>query len=361
MNPLGPAQRAVELGLKWPRYLYRETRKDGIDGMRNVMRWTGKTAVEEVSRWGVRNVHNPGTPIWEADWEVLVIMDACRVDLLEEVVDSGTDHGVVTSADSVGTFTSLGSKSSDWLRRNFTESYRDEIERTAYVTGNPFTAKAGLDDDTAIIQEAKKTGNMDIVERNVARTGRPNLGVEPAILDEVWKTDWDDDISTIPARQITDRAIATWRDRPAHVDRMVIHYMQPHGPFVEDPELGEYGDADDFGTGFGNLWYQAGDTISVDRIWEAYRDNLEYVLEDVAILLENLDADHVVLSADHGNAVGEFDVYGHPWDVVLPEIRRVPWIETSATDTEQYVPDVEPATEATDSDIEDRLADLGYM
>ena len=361
MALLGPAKRAVELGLKWPRYMYREARRDGVDGVRNVVTWTEKTAVEEVSRWGVRNVHNPGTPIWAVDWDVLVIMDAGRVDLLPAVVDRGTDRGVVTGADSAGTFYSLASKSSDWLRRNFTEAYRDEIERTAYVTGNPFTAEAGLDDDTAIINEVKKTGNMAIAERNVPRTGRPNLGVEPAILDEVWKTEWDDDISTIRARPITDRAIATWRDRPEHVDRMIIHYMQPHGPFVNYPELGEYGDADDFGSGFGNLWYQAGKTISPDRIWEAYRDNLEYVLEDVALLLDNLDADDVVLSADHGNAVGEFGVYGHPWDVVLPSIRRVPWIETSGVDTNSYEPDMEPATETVDSDIEDRLADLGYM
>ena len=362
MNPIQPAKRAVELGLKWPRFMYQQAQEDGMDGVVFGLEETRKAALSEVSRGFVRHVHNPGRSIWDEDWDILVIIDACRVDLAREVAERGTDHGVIGHPANVDTFWSLGSKSSDWLRRTFTEEYRDEIERTAYVTGNPFTSEADPDSDASIVMEAHRTGTADLMRENVARTGRPNMAVEPAIIDEVWKSHWDDDVSTIPARPITDRAIATWRERPDHVDRMIVHYMQPHGPFINYPHLGDYGDADDFGMGFGDLWGEkAGKTVSEETIWEAYRDNLEYVLEDVDLLLENMAADDVVITADHGNAVGELGFYGHPWDIILPEIRRVPWIRTTGRDTNSYEPAEEAAGETVDSDVEDRLADLGYM
>ncbi|XVH31259.1 hypothetical protein ACNS7O_12810 [Haloferacaceae archaeon DSL9] len=354
-----PLRRFVELAGRWPSFMYRRTAEDGVDGFKHGLVTTERYFITGVSQNAVKEIHNPGTSIWERDWDVLLILDACRVDLARE---AAADHAVIGGRENVGTLWSLASKSSDWMRRTFTEEYRDEIERTAYVTGNPFTSEAEIGDDSSVVQEARRTRNLEVAERNIAKTGRPNFEVEPAILEEVWKTHWDDELRTIPARPLTDRAIGTWRDRPETVDRMIVHYMQPHGPFVPHPDLGNYGDASDFGTGFGDLWRQAGDTIPVETIWEAYRDNLDYVLEDVALLVENIDAENVVISADHGNAVGEFGFYGHPFDVVLPCIRRVPWIETTARDTGSYEPVFDAESDSdVDSDVEDRLADLGYL
>lgn len=339
--------------------MYERTRQDGFDGFKDGLNTTRSYLLSGLSRNFVTEIHNPGTSIWEEDWDILVILDACRVDLMREVA---SDHDVVGGPENVGTFWSLGSKSSDWMRRTFVEAYRDQIERCAYVTGNPFTAEAELGDGSAIIEEARRTKNLDIVGRNIEKTGRPNIEVEPAILNEVWKRKWDDNIRTIPARALTDEAIQTWRERPENVDRMIVHYMQPHSPFVNYPNLGNYGDSTDFGDGFGDIWNLAGGTIPKETIWEAYRDNLDYVLEDVELLLENVDAERVVLTADHGNAVGELGYYGHPWDIILPCIRRVPWVETSASDSGSYDPDTTERGEPTDADgVEERLVDLGYL
>jgi len=62
----------------------------------------------------------------------------------------------------------------------------------------------------------------------------------PAVLDEVWTYAWDNELNTIPARPITDRAISTWRQED--VNKMIVHYMQPHVPFIDRPDLGTYGD-----------------------------------------------------------------------------------------------------------------------
>lgn len=282
-----------------------------------------------LSRGFVNNVHNPGTPIWERDWDVLLILDACRTDLMREVAH---EYEFIGNAEKVGTHWSVASKSSDWLRRTFIPEYADKINRTAYVTGNPFTAKI-------------------------------DLSVGPTILDEVWKYAWDDEHHTVPARPLTNQAIKTWRNRDDHgIDRMIVHYMQPHGPFIHNPEIGDYGQPEDFGHGFGDMWTRIGDEYTVEEVWAAYRDNLRYVLDDVEIVLRNLDADQVAISADHGNEVGKFGVYGHPHDLLLPSIRRVPWVVTQGEDTGEYTVEATRAesVDMTDEEVQERLQSLGY-
>lgn len=315
--------RTVVRPIKLPGYVYRHVRADGIDGVRTAGEKISADLLAGFSRGYVDHVGNIGRPVWDREWDVLLVLDACRVDLLRSVAG---EYPFLGEPDAVGTHWSVASKSSDWLRRTFSSEYEEVIGETAYVTGNPFTAKVPLD-------------------------------VEPAILDEVWRYGWDEELSTIPAPPLTDRAISTWRDED--VSRMIVHYMQPHGPFVPHPDLGSYGDPDDFGDGFGDLWAKAGDEISTDTIWEAYRDNLRYVLDDVELLVNNVDAEQIVLTADHGNAIGEFGVYGHPQDVLLPSIRRVPWARTSGRDTGAHRPNMERDTGPTD--VEDRLEHLGYV
>jgi glucan phosphoethanolaminetransferase (alkaline phosphatase superfamily) len=87
------------------------------------------------------------------------------------------------------------------------------------------------------------------------------------------------------------------------------------------------------------------------------------VLDDVELLLENLDAETVVISSDHGNAIGEWGLYGHPTHVPLSCLVDVPWYRTTAEDIrthepESRDPDQEPLTS---EEVKDRLADLGYM
>ena len=97
-------------------------------------------------------------------------------------------------------------------------------------------------------------------------------------------------------------------------------------------------------------------------MWAAYRANLRYALDDVEVLLDNLDAERVVLTADHGNGVGEFGVYGHPSDLLVPTaIRRVPWVDTTARDTGDHDPAVwGESTTPADENVKEQLRALGY-
>lgn len=94
-------------------------------------------------------------------------------------------------------------------------------------------------------------------------------------------------------------------------------------------------------------------------MWEAYLATLRYVLDDVALLLENVDAERVVITADHGEAFGEWGFYGHTVGCPHPVVRRVPWVETTATDEETHESAVTPEVDAA-FDRDQHLRDLGY-
>jgi hypothetical protein len=263
-----------------------------------------------------------GTPIFELDWDVLVILDGCRPDLIAEVVDQ---YEFLPSE--IPTIYSVGSRSDTWMERNFSAEYHKELSRTAYVTGNPYS-------------------DSKCVERDFG------------LLDEVWRYAWDDELGTVPADSITDRGVAVGRE--GEFNQLIIHYMQPHFPSIPEP-IAEGIDLETFGTNWNSVWdlIRAG-SISETVVWESYQANLEYVLDSVRILLSNLDADRVVLTADHGNAFGEWGFYGHPINKPVPVLRRVPWILTKAEDRGDYQPDID-TNKNQSTEVKDRLRSLGYV
>jgi hypothetical protein len=268
-----------------------------------------------------------GANVYGREWDVLVVLDACRADSLRAVADD------VEYVGDVETVRSVGSSSSEWLENTF--GGRAETARTVMVTGNTWTDRY-LEADAF------------------------------AALDEVWKYAWDDNLGTVPAAAVTDRAVALARDRDP--DRLVVHYMQPHHPFVPDPVAGDGGMAR---TGDhsndANPWVllRRGD-VSVERVREAYRANLEYVLSEVATLVGNVSG-RVAITADHGNLFGEWGLYGHPMCTPVPALLSVPWAETTGEDSRSHTPTIEPPEPlpvgrvyGADTDGE-RLAALGYL
>lgn len=267
--------------------------------------------------------YNYGETIHERDWDVLIVLDACRADLMSEVIE---DYDFINSSEP---FVSAASTSEEWMEKTFL-SYPEETSEIAYITGNPFSDEY-LDESMF------------------------------AEFDEVWKYAWDREMGTIPARPITDRAIHYKRSNPN--GKLVIHYMQPHYPFVDQP-MDEGMSLDTFGSqDTDTVWDKLRrGKIAKQDVWERYRDNLKYVLEDVELLVQSVDSTNVVITADHGNALGEYGVYGHPGYAPLPSIKRVPWVQSTATDTGDYDPKTkaELMVSQTSEDVEERLQDLGY-
>src|SRR6056297_1142886 len=183
----------------WYQDTVERVEQDGLEGIRE--------SVYQLYLGGLRRIdgmYEYGTPVFEREWDVLVILDACRADMMQAVADE-------YDLDGEGIY-SNASYSKSWMERNFTPQYDDEKRKTAYVTGNPFSAEAVQADEFADLRE-------------------------------VWRYTWDSEVGTIHPRPITDHAVDVWRDHAPN--RMIVHYMQPHGPFVPSPDLAAgFGDAD---------------------------------------------------------------------------------------------------------------------
>lgn len=137
--------------------------------------------------------------------------------------------------------------------------------------------------------------------------------------------------------------------------------MQPHFPSFPDP-LGSAINLETFGREWEAVWNELEQGhITKSEIWNSYKSNLRYVLDSVEILLQNIEADSVVLSADHGNAFGELGLYGHPINKPAPVLRRVPWVQVEAEDSQTYFPDYDTETQNQAADVSKRLRDLGYL
>lgn len=99
--------------------------EEGIRGFRYVLdqAWMG------ILR-GLSPLFEEGTNVYEKDWDVLLVLDACRVDVMEEVASE------YEFLDHPGTHRSTASTSGEWMRTTFTEEYIHEIENTIYITAN---------------------------------------------------------------------------------------------------------------------------------------------------------------------------------------------------------------------------------
>jgi hypothetical protein len=262
-----------------------------------------------------------GVPIWDRDWDVLIILDACRTDEMNEVANDYEFLEKYTSHNSIG------SNSGQWMRRNFNDTYREEMQKTALVTGNAKTFAINNQDDFEI-------------------------------LDEVWRYAWENNDEMFEPKYITDRAISISRQKDP--EKLIVHYMQPHLPFL--PYFDGTFRTKLHSEGI-NQWRDARVGLrDWDTMWSQYIDNLEYVLEYVELLLNSIDAETVVISADHGEAVGEWGIYGHP-DIPMRVLREVPWVVTSAEDTGEYEPESThggSAQKETHISREDQLKALGY-
>ncbi len=296
-----------------------------------------------------------GTSIFDRDWDLCIILDTCRVDAIRQIAD---EYSYINGVDRT---VSVGASSPEWMAQTFRCKWRDTLQDTAYLTSNAWIEKV-LDDglqpndkyhDYRILRYLREYGKFDLIDP--AELGR---------LEKIWKyvpeekkLGEEDDPHNLrqggaPPRYVTDRAIAVGRG--FEYDRLVLHYMQPHAPYTNRTREGR--ESEDFHKNPFDFLREGG---GKEQVWNAYLDELRYVLDDIELLLSNIDAEKVVISADHGEAFGEYGLYEHRSGSLHPKVRFVPWIVTSANDTESYSPRIEPV-EQRDVSTDDMLRALGY-
>lgn len=319
----------------------------------------------------------------------IVVLDACRYDVFSEVYDEYTS----------------GTLQPVWSTAGWTGAYVEQTWTERY--------------DLTYLGAATHVSDHSFEFRD--RAYRPSEHIDRIV--QLWKTDWNPVYGTVHPENVTDAALAeATRDGPT---RMVVHYMQPHSPYIGETKIlpweiderhrsetidelardaaarANASDRDaeaavdeldpaeidfetvveyDLGPRQFQQWQAARPTDSIrsrihtgeiaDRMLRrAYRDNLRLVLREVDRLVSRLDC-AVVVTSDHGEFLGESGRYFHP-DTHDPLVREIPWLEvaadrigTESIEDEYYEMDLQDIlnVEAVDDKtFEDRLEALGYI
>lgn len=248
-----------------------------IDNLRGSFRFA-RTIERVLMRFGLERVDDKAEGIFEREWDNLIVLDACRSDLYDEV------NGETESR------FCLGSKTPEFLARNFEEKNYDIV----YISANPFVSPDSL---------------------------KKNVGKEDPFVDvyDVYNTDWSDEEGTVPPENVIKHVRSAEKLFPDK--KKIIHFMQPHWPFVG-------GDLNAEGLGGvdkQDVWSKSRrGVLDKDEVWKAYKENLEYVMSYVDEAADILSGKTVVTS-DHGNLVGEYNLYGHPSKGKVRQLREVPW------------------------------------
>lgn len=297
------------------------------------------------SRWRI------GENVFSRQWDALVILDTCRVDALREVAPEYDFLGPI------GSIRSVGGATPEWIAATFTDAHVEQTRRTCYLSG---TAQArGVLEER--LPSRRSLSESHLTYKLLSRFDTVDID-DVGRVEYLFEYDSEDDRSRFghpggltPPRYVTDRGVAVGRE--GDFERIVLHYMQPHSPYVanaarEDRDL-EPHEADPL-----RYLRETGDR---GPVWESYLDELRSVLDEVAVFVENFDGD-VAITADHGEAFGEWGIYGHMIGSLHPNVRTVPWVTTAASDSGTHSPTVDSFDDRTGTDgtTEEILESLGY-
>ena len=233
------------------------------------------------------------------DWNVLIILDACRGDYFARFAGPGE---IVRSAAVCTT---------RWVHAVIgAGAIRGPL---VYFNANP------------------------VVTRELINLGGPGkFGIrEVQVWDHGWSKVGPKRIPTVHPGTVTHEVVRflEGRNQPA---RMVVHYVQPHSPYIGDTPLA-VGRSGQFAHELGKACRRLPrpDRLAADGkldwalLRQAYVDNLRLVWTWTKWLMHHpLIKGKVVVTSDHGEVLGEHGgEFGHECHWRYDELWRVPWLE----------------------------------
>jgi hypothetical protein len=288
-----------------------------------------KSVLRELNRLGhtrlrTRDYNPDGICVFDEDWDNLIILDACRYDLFAERSDlSGTLEGRVSRAGATQEF----------IRSNFANRH---LHDTVYLTANSWFNRVKKEIDS----EVYKLIDLHLEDPD----GRYH----------------HDEFKVVPPDVMTEHAAEVAEEYPNK--RLVIHYIQPHHPFIGPTGREHF----QHHTASMSELIAESDGVTPALVRRAYAENLDIVLSSVADLLPSLPGT-TVISADHGEMVGErhdfvpVRDYGHHPGIYNDSLTRVPWHIVESGSRKRIVPESPEDDEEVDVELlTQRLIDLGY-
>jgi len=242
-----------------------------------------------------------GVDVMREDWDNLIILDALRADVCRQY--SPEDW-------TVKTINSPATHSWSFMKQSYAGR---KLHDTVMISANPFVNDLPASTFHAVHYVQKADGSVP----------DPETVTEAAL-----------------------EAIVTYPSK-----RLIIHYMQPHAPYLHHDDPSPRYPFD-----------RARATGDLETLRSDYVQNFLAVQSSVIDLLPRMSG-LSVLTADHGEALGEsyrglrrFE-HGH----AIPEVYRVPWVEFTNGERPSIKPEPPiPETNIDEEQREKQLAALGY-
>jgi len=317
--------------------------------------------------------------VMEKDWDYLIVLDACRYDYFSELCRSYLRGNLEK-------LISLGSSTLEWCKKSFQEVYSDVI----YISSNPYINSKG---------EVEGFNARDHFCKVI----------------DVWDWGWNDEFGTVHPKTVNEAVKSLKDDYPNK--RFIIHYLQPHAPYLgynsrifgfPRPQIGRgahplvgiqnYGVFQVSLVRLLAILTKPAEVLAGNPLWkicellnlppvspmdatrrqfgdtglrQAYIQNLRRVLEYVTRLVENLSG-VIVITADHGERLGERGRYSHVSGCRDSLLLEVPWFVVDKAIRRKHNQDEEKNNASTRRNLEKlekegeerirkRLRELGYL
>lgn len=272
------------------------------------------------------NSKSDAIKVFEEDWDNLIILDGCRYDLFIEAFNQ--------SLYDVEKKISGGSTTMEFLEFNVSECLLDDV---VWVSANPWVSDY-----------------TDSIFKVI----------------HVWNKGWNEEYETVMPETMFKyglNAANEYTDK-----RIIIHFMQPHFPFLGETseKLPDHRSI----TGGGKIstnddptvWdHLDKDNVKKDIIWKCYKENLDIVLPYAQKLIDNLEG-RTVLTSDHGNSLGDrghpipISIYGHKSTYRIPSLIDVPWVISEGGRRSIRSEKIQDVNNGDFENVQERLTKLGY-
>lgn len=261
--------------------------------------------------------------IKEKYWDNLIILDACRHDFFKKVYKKYF-QGKLKKA------TSPASNTIEFCKKVFTPR---KFKDTIYISSNPFI------NSSYNIKGFR--GNQHFFK-----------------VVDVWRNGWKRKIGTVPPEEVNKAYLEMKEKYPNK--RFIIHYMQPHQPYITEGGSENWSEIIDRQDGSRikeklkiliggplkkkikrkNYWkiqkllgkevkhpmYELISAGGIERLREVYKNEIRNVLKEIKNIEGKLEG-KTVLTADHGELLGENGDFGHYPKKHLDKLIEVPWFE----------------------------------